>query len=103
MSVAVRYFSRSGNTRAIAESIAEAAKEKAISADAADADIKEPVDTLFVCGALYAYGIDGRLTSYLKTVSKDKVKRAVMFSSTWISRTMRMPRTISTSDLIRTT
>ena len=46
MSVAVRFFSRSGNTRAIAESIAEAAKVKAISADAAGAEIKEPVDTL---------------------------------------------------------
>ncbi len=86
MSTAVRYYSRSGNTRAIAEAIAQAVNVKAISADSVDAAITESVDTLFIGGALYAYGLDGKLTEYLKTIKKENVKKAVMFSSTWISK-----------------
>ena len=86
MNVAVRYYSRSGNTKAMAEAIAKAAGVPAVSVDAGNAAISEPVDVLFVGGALYAYGIDAHLKDYLKMLDKSKVKKAVVFSSTWISK-----------------
>ena len=85
MIVAVRYFSRSGNTKAVAEAIAKAAGVEAVSVDAEGAKV-ENADVLFVGGALYAYGIDGALKDFLKTLSKDSAKKAVVFSTSWISK-----------------
>ncbi len=86
MSIAVRYYSRSGNTRKVAEYIAEAAGVQAISTDSADAALKDKADVLFIGGALYAYGIDENLKKYLDTLSGDKVGKAVVFSTSWLSK-----------------
>ncbi|MBR1635953.1 MAG: flavodoxin [Lachnospiraceae bacterium] len=86
MSAAVRYYSKSGNTKAVADAIAEAAGVTAVSVDGQDAGIPEPVDVLFVGGAVYAYGIDRRLKEYLKTLRKGDAKRAVVFSTSWVSK-----------------
>jgi len=86
MKTTVRYYSRSGNTKALAEAIADNANVKAISVDQADAAITEPVDVLFIGGALYAYGLDSHLKSYLKTLKKGDAKKAVVFSTSWISK-----------------
>ena len=86
MNIAVRYYSKSGNTKAVAEAIAEAVGVKAVSVDTTEADIKEPVDLLFIGGALYAYGLDKHLKEYLKTLKKKKKKKAVVFSTSWLSK-----------------
>ncbi len=86
MSVAVRYYSRSGNTKKVAEYIAEAAGVNAVSVDASDAVLSEKADVLFIGGALYAYGIDDNLKQYLNTLSSDKVGKAVVFSTSWLSK-----------------
>ncbi|MCR5481438.1 MAG: flavodoxin [Clostridia bacterium] len=86
MNIAVRYYSRTGNTKAVAEAIAKAADVSAVSVDQPDAVISEPVDVLFIGGALYAYGIDGNLKDYLRLLDKEKVKKAVVFSTSWISK-----------------
>ena len=86
MNIAVRYYSKSGNTRAVAEAVAEAVGVKAVSVDTAEADIKESVDLLFIGGALYAYGLDKHLKEYLKTLKKENVKKAVVFSTSWFSK-----------------
>ena len=86
MSVAVRYYSRSGNTKAIADAIAKGTGVTAVSVDADDAAISEPVDVLFIGGALYAYGLDSHLNDYLKTLKKEDAKKAVVFSTSWISK-----------------
>ncbi len=86
MSVAVRYFSRSGNTKKVAEYIAEAAGAEAISVDAGNATLTEKADVLFIGGALYAYGIDDKLKKYLETLTSDKVGKAVVFSTSWLSK-----------------
>lgn len=86
MKAAVRYYSRSGNTKAVAEAIAKAAGVRAVSVDEGDALLKEPADVLFIGGALYAYGIDKHLKDYLEKLKKDDVKKAVVFSTSWISK-----------------
>ena len=61
MKVEVRYYSRSGNTKVLAEAIAKEAGVKAISVDSKEAEINNKVDVLFIGGALYAYGLDNNL------------------------------------------
>ncbi len=86
MSTAVRYYSRSGNTKAVAEAIAKAAGVQAVSVDAKNAKIPQPVDVLFIGGALYAYGLDRNMKEYLKTLKAGDAKKAVVFSTSWISK-----------------
>ncbi len=86
MNTAVRYYSKTGNTKAVAEAIAKAVNTEAVSVEKPGAQISEPVDLLFIGGALYAYGLDKRLKEYLKTLNKDYVKKAVVFSTSWISK-----------------
>ena len=86
MSIAVRYYSRSGNTKAVAEAISKVAGVPAISVDQSDAALSESVDVLFIGGALYAYGLDAHLKDYLKAIDGSKVKKAVAFSTSWISK-----------------
>ena len=84
MNIEVRYYSRSGNCKAIAEAIGEAVKAQAISVDQENSKIDQNTDLLFVGGALYAYGLDDKLNAYLKTLDKQYIRKAVIFSSTWI-------------------
>lgn len=86
MNIAVRYYSRSGNTRLLADTIANEVHVKAVSVDTVDAEIKEPVDLLFIGGALYAYGLDKHLKEYLKTLKNEYIKKAVVFSTSWLSK-----------------
>ncbi len=86
MSKAVRYYSRSGNTKALAAAIATGAGTTAISVDESTAAIVEPVDTLFIGGGLYAYGIDKKLKIFISTLDSSKVKKAAVFSTSWLSK-----------------
>lgn len=86
MSCAVRYYSRSGNTKMVAESIADALGVQALSTEDENSEISQPVDVLFIGGALYAYGIDDHLKDYIGTLNKENVRRAVVFSTSWISK-----------------
>lgn len=86
MKCAVRYYSRSGNTRLLAEAIAGELGVPAVSADSAAATISGHIDVLFMGGALYAYGLDKRLVSFIRTLDGDTVGRAVLFSTTWLSK-----------------
>lgn len=84
--IAVRYYSRSGNTKLVADAIAAAVGTQAVSVDASNAALAETADVLFIGGALYAYGLDGKLKNYLQSLDASKVKKAVVFSTSWLSR-----------------
>ena len=86
MTAAVRYYSRSGNTKKIAEALAAGAGVQAVSVDAPGAALSEKVDVLFIGGALYAYGLDAHLKEYLPTIPADKVGKAVVFSTSAITK-----------------
>ncbi len=83
---AVRYYSRSGNTKLVADAIGEGIGVKAVSVDEADAKITEKTETLFIGGALYAYGIDKKLQKYIEELDASKVEKAVVFSTSWLSK-----------------
>ena len=61
MKIEVRYFSRSGNTKALAEAIAKGAGVPTISVDEKGSSINQKINYLFIGGALYAYGLDKNL------------------------------------------
>ena len=84
--VAVRYYSKSGNTKLLAEAIAKGAGVIPISVDEDSAKITENIDVLFIGGALYAYGLDKELNNYLAGIDGKKVKKAVVFSTSWLSK-----------------
>ena len=78
MKISVRYQSRNGNTKAVAEAIADAAGTEAQSIDN---PIKEPVDVLFVGGGVYMWDVDKSLRDFLTNLNPDTVKSAAIFST----------------------
>lgn len=86
MKYAVRYYSRSGKTKQVAEVIARTLGVEAESVDSAKGHVSEHVDVLFVGGALYAYGLDKNLDTWLDKLDPALVGKAVAFSTSWISK-----------------
>ena len=88
MKTAVRYFSKTGNTKSIAHAIAGGAKTKAVSITD-EPQLKEHVDTLFLGGAPYANIMAPELRRYAEELSADKVGKVVLFTtSNWSRRTV---------------
>ena len=89
-SVAVRYCSRTkmGNTRRIAEAIAEGAGVSAVSIDDEPA-LTEKTDILFLGGAPYANIMTPELRAYANSLEPGMVGRIVLFTtSNWSRRTV---------------
>lgn len=88
MKTAVRYYSKLGNTKAIAEAIAEGAGVKAISVSD-EPELYERVDVLFLGGAPYANIMAPELRAYAEKLTPDLVGRVVLFTtSNWSRRTI---------------
>lgn len=88
MKAAVRYYSKFGNTKAIAEAIAEGAGVTAVSVTDEPA-LSERVDVLFLGGAPYANIMAPELRAYAEKLSADLVGRVVLFTtSNWSRRTV---------------
>jgi flavodoxin len=77
MNCEVRYLSKSGNTKSVAEAIAAAV---GVSAKAVPEPVAADTDLLFLGGAVYAFGIDDGLKNFIETVPAT-VKRAAVFST----------------------
>ena len=86
MKIAVRYYTKTGNTKRLAEAIAAAVGAEALPIST---PVAEPVDILFLGNSYYAFSIDPEVRSFLQTLDKDKVGRivnfgsAAMLNSTW--------------------
>jgi flavodoxin len=78
MKTAVTYYSKTGNTKKIAEAIAQAAGCTAVPiADILD----DTVDMLFIGGAIYGSKLDPSLASFIGGLDPKKIKRAALFST----------------------
>ena len=78
MQIAVRYFSRGGNIRKLAEAMAAALGVEALDITH---PLPEPVDLLFIGGAAYAFGIDTKLEQYIELLTPTYVDAACVFCS----------------------
>ena len=78
MKFSVKYQSRGGNTRAVAEVIADTLGVKA---ESVDTPLTENVDILFIGGALYAWRIDKKLRKYLDKIESEKIGKIAVFGT----------------------
>lgn len=98
MKVAIRYYSKLGHTRDIANAMGEELNIEAISI-VDEPNLKEEVDILFLGGAPYANVMDKKLRTYAKSLTKELVKRVVLFTtSNWSRRTVRSLKKILTNN-----
>lgn len=78
MKIAVRYYTKTGNTRKLAEAVAEAVGAQALPLSA---PIEEPVDILFLGNSYYAFSIDPEVREFVRSLDPVKVGRIVNFGS----------------------
>ena len=78
MKAAVRYYTKTGNTKRLAESVAKAAGVEALPLSA---PIEEPVDILFLGNSYYAFSIDPEVKAFIASLDKEKVGKIVNFGS----------------------
>ena len=78
MKIAIRYYSKTGNTKRLAEAIASAVGAEALPLSA---PITEPVDILFLGNSYYAFSIDPEVRSFVQGLDKNKVGKIVNFGS----------------------
>ena len=86
MKVAVRYYTKTGNTKRLAEAVANAVGVEALPISA---PVDEAVDILFLGNSYYAFNIDPEVKDFIHSLDGSKVGRiinfgsAAMLNSTW--------------------
>ncbi len=86
MKYAVRYYTKTGNTKRLAEAVAEALGTEALPISV---PVTEPTDLLFLGNSYYAFSIDPEVRAFIRSLDKNKVGRivnfgsAAMLNSTW--------------------
>lgn len=78
MKNAVRYYTKTGNTKRLAEAVAEAVGAEALPLSA---PVEEAVDLLFLGNSYYAFSIDPEVRDFVRSLDSGKVGRIVNFGS----------------------
>ena len=78
MTYAVRYYTKTGNTKKLADALA---KELGVEALSIDTPVSEKVDILFLGNSYYAFTIDPEVRDFVKNLDKNKVGKIVNFGS----------------------
>ena len=77
MKIAIRYYTKTGNTKKLAEAIGSAIN---VEAKTVDEPLSEDVDILFLGSAVYAAGIDSKIKDFIANINVN-VGEVVNFSS----------------------
>ena len=77
MNIAIRYYTKGGNTKKLADAIAA---ELNIEAKSIGTPLEEKVDVLFLGSSVYAAHLVGEVKKYIKD-NKDKIGKIVNFST----------------------
>ncbi|MBQ3756823.1 MAG: flavodoxin [Oscillospiraceae bacterium] len=78
MNIAVRYYTKTGNTKRLAEAVANAVGVEALPISEL---VAEPVDILFLGNSYYAFSIDPEVREFVASLEKEKVGKIVNFGS----------------------
>lgn len=78
MKFAVRYYTKTGNTKRLAEAVAQALGVEALPLSE---PITEAVDCLFLGNSYYAFNIDPEVKAFIRSLDKNKVGKIVNFGS----------------------
>ena len=79
MDIAIRYHSRAGHTKKLAEVIGEATGAEALTVDV---PIDRHVDILFIGASLYYEGIYSGMKDFIRSLHPDMVGKVYIFSTT---------------------
>ena len=77
MKIAIRYYSRGGNTKKLADAIAKAV---GVEAQTTDTPLKEDIDILFLGSSVYAYGVDDEIKKFIAGIDV-RIGKVVNFST----------------------
>ena len=86
MNIAVRYYTKTGNTKRLAEAVAKAAGVEALPIST---PVTERADILFLGNSYYAFSIDPEVRDFVRSLDPAKVGKivnfgsAAMLNSTW--------------------
>ena len=78
MKIAVRYYTKTGNTKRLAEAVAKAVGVEALPISE---PVTDPVDILFLGNSYYAFTIDPEVRKFVASLNKEKVGKIVNFGS----------------------
>ena len=78
MKYAIRYQSRGGNTRAVAEKMAEIL---GITVETIDTPVNEKIGILFIGGGLYKWVLDEKLKEFLENINPEKIGKIIPFGT----------------------
>ena len=78
MKAAVRYYTKTGNTKRLAEAVAKAVGVEALPIST---PVTEQVDILFLGNSYYAFSIDPEVREFIRKLDRNKVGRIVNFGS----------------------
>lgn len=78
MTYAVRYYTKTGNTKRLAEAMA---KELGVEALPISEPVRDAVDILFLGNSFYAFNIDPEVKKFVGSLDKTKVGKIVNFGS----------------------
>ena len=78
MTIAIRYYSKFGHTKQMAEAIEDLVGAKA--ATVAE-PLNEPVDTLIMGAGVFLGKVNGAVMDFINTLTSDKVKCVILFGS----------------------
>ena len=78
MTYAVRYYTKTGNTKKLAEAMA---KELGVEALPISEPVNEAVDYLFLGNSYYAFNIDPEVKVFIASLDKNKIGKIVNFGS----------------------
>ena len=74
MKVAVRYYTKTGNTKRLAEAVAQAVGVEALPISS---PVTEQVDVLFLGNSYYAFSIDPEVRSFIRSLDKSMIGKIV--------------------------
>ena len=78
MKAAVRYYTKTGNTKRLAGAMAKAV---GVEAQPISVPVEEQTDILFLGNSYYAFSIDPEVRDFIRTLDKSKVGKIVNFGS----------------------
>ena len=87
MTVAVRYYTRSGNTKKLADAVAKTAS---VESKDITCPLNEKVDVLFLGCSYYAFDVDDAVKKFI-TENKDNIGKIVCIGTSAMMKSMKKP------------
>ncbi len=78
MNIAIRYYTKTGNTKKLADAIGEVT---GIKAETVDVPMQDEIDILFLGSSVYAAGVDSEVKNFIKSLKGKKIGKVVNFST----------------------